>query len=100
MNLAALRERDTHSHALARYASVGRLLADLPPATTDDDACDALVDLLLAWADRLRIPRLSSFGIGEADLPRLVADARGSSMRTNPMTLTDTELTAILSASL
>ena len=35
-----------------------------------------------------------------ADIPRIMADSRGSSMRTNPVILTDAEVTAILAACL
>jgi len=43
---------------------------------------------------------LSSFGITASDIPSIVADSRGSSMKTNPVTLTDDEIAAILEASL
>ena len=36
------------------------------------------------------------FGVTEADLPRIVAGARGSSMRGNPVELTDEHLEDIL----
>ncbi|KAB2842077.1 MAG: iron-containing alcohol dehydrogenase [Burkholderiales bacterium] len=42
------------------------------------------------------MPRLSAFGIGEADLPRIIAHARGASMRTNPVSLTDGEMGQVL----
>jgi len=43
---------------------------------------------------------LSAYGITAADIPAVVADSRGSSMKTNPIVLTDDEIAAILSASL
>jgi len=46
------------------------------------------------------VPSLSAFGLGEADIPAIVADSRGSSMRTNPIALTDEEIAGILRASL
>jgi alcohol dehydrogenase len=49
---------------------------------------------------RLGVPRLSVFGITEASIPALVADSRGSSMKTNPIVLTDDEIAAVLRASL
>jgi len=60
----------------------------------------ALVETLLAWTAALDVPGLATWGIGEGALPGVVADARGSSMRTNPVELTDDELTRILRASL
>ncbi len=97
-NIAALTARGApDSPALARYATAGRLLAG-DPALPDQDARDALVDVLAAWTAALGLPRLRDYGIGAADLPRIVADARGGSMRTNPVVLADTELSAILAA--
>ena len=46
------------------------------------------------------LPRLSRYGIGASDLPRIVAASRGSSMKTNPIELSDAELTQILAARL
>ena len=46
--------------------------------------------------EALDVPPLSAFEMTEADIPLIVADSPGSSMRTNPVALTDAELTAIL----
>jgi alcohol dehydrogenase len=99
-NLRALAERDPASRALPRYAGLGRLLARLPETTPDATARAALVETLGAWTATLGVPGLGAYGIGEAELPAVVADARGSSMRTNPIVLTDDELARILRASL
>jgi len=98
-NLEALGARDPDSPALSRYARLGRLLAGLPDGTPDDLAHDALVETLSAWSTRLGVPGLATYGIGEPELPAIIADARGSSMRTNPVVLTDDELATILRAS-
>lgn len=97
-NIGALAEREPGSPALGRYAVLGRLLADLPAGTPDAEARRALVLRLTAWTAALEVPRLRAFGIGEADVPGIVAGARGSSMRTNPVVLTDEELAAVLLA--
>ena len=98
-NLAALSAREPANPALARYAAVGRLLA-ADAAISDADARSALVALLADWRARLSVPELSAFGIVERDLPAVVAGARGSSMKTNPIVLTDAELLAILGESM
>ena len=86
---------------MGRYAELGRLLAGRGAATlADADARVALVRLLGDWSARLAVPRLSAFGVTETDIPAIVADSRGSSMKTNPIVLTDDEITAILRASL
>lgn len=100
VNIKALEERLPGSPALARYTTAGRLLARLATPMADAEARTALLELLSDWTERLRIPRLSTFGIGASDLPRLLADARGGSMRTNPVELTDAELTRLLDDSL
>ncbi len=97
-NVAALEARDPGSGALARYAELGRLLARLPEATPDAGARSALVALLREWTSVLGVPGLSAWGVTADAIPRLVADARGSSMRTNPIVLTDEELAEVLAA--
>jgi alcohol dehydrogenase class IV len=97
-NLAALAGRGgPDSPALGRYAAVGRLLTD-NRSLADAEARDALVDTLTAWTVALGLPSLSDLGVGEAERSRIVAGARGSSMRTNPVVLTDEELDGILRA--
>jgi alcohol dehydrogenase len=86
--------------ALSRYAVLGRLLARLPEHVPDDPARAALVETLRAWTATLGVPPLRTYGIDEAAIPGLVADARGSSMRTNPVVLADEELASILRSSL
>ena len=103
-NLAALAERAPGSQALDRYAEVGRLLAADPAGAsdtpTDDAARNALIATLEGLAAGLRIPRLAACGVTADAFPALVAESRGSSMRTNPVVLTDGEIGAILAASL
>jgi alcohol dehydrogenase len=96
INIAALREHSTAPVALEKYARVGRLLSGVT-GLDDQDACDALVAELREWTRRLDMPRLSHFGMGREDLDRVVANARGGSMKTNPLVLTDAELTSVLS---
>jgi alcohol dehydrogenase len=95
-NVAALTARDRGSVALPKYAIAGRLLAELPETTPDEEARSALVDTLRTWVERLEVPGLASFGLTDALIPVVVADSPGSSMRTNPVELTEEELTAIL----
>ncbi len=101
-NVAALSERAPASSALARYAEAGRLLAgDRSPAAgapNDDAARRALLATLDGLTSSLRIPRLGACGVTADAFPALVAESRGSSMRTNPIVLTDEEITAILAS--
>ncbi len=95
-NVAALEARAPDSAALERYATLGRLLARLPETTTGADAREALVAELRRWTALLAIPGLGTYGLRDAGIPAIVADGRGSSMRTNPVVLTDDELTRVL----
>jgi len=102
VNVFALEQREPESVALGRYAELGRLLAGngTAPLPDDREARAALVTLLEGWRARLAVPRLSAYGITEAEIPAIVADSRGSSMKSNPIVLTDAEIASILRASL
>lgn len=97
VNLRALRQRAPTSQALEKYAQVGRLLAR-DAALADEAACERLLEILVNWTTQLDLPLLSAFGLGEEDTPLVVANCRGSSMKTNPVALTDTEVHAALLA--
>jgi alcohol dehydrogenase len=99
VNLRALRERGGDSPALAKYAEAGRLLLD-DPRLPDTAARQQLVERLATWTEQLSLPTLSAFGVQPADVGRIVAHARGSSMKTNPVILTDTEIAEVVQARL
>lgn len=88
-NLEALRSRAPRSVALARYEEIAQKLET-------DDLPSALDDL----RERTGVPKLSAFGATAADIEPAVAQSRGSSMKTNPIDLTDRELEDIVKASL
>ena len=95
-NITALTERLPDSPALAKYAQAGRILADLPSSVRDGAARVQLVDTLHDMVEALEVPPLSAFEMTAAHIPLIVADSPGSSMRTNPVALTDEELSGIL----
>jgi alcohol dehydrogenase len=103
-NLAALAARAPGSPALRFYADAGRLLAGGSPsavaALSDDEACDTLLATLDRLTAALGVPCLGTLGVSPDAFPVLVAESRGSSMRTNPVALTDAEIEGILAASL
>jgi len=96
----ALERRDAGSPALPRYAILGRLLAALPGDVPDAAARVALQETLDAWTTTLAVPSSEATGWRSPGSARSWADARGSSMRTNPILLTDEELAEALAASL
>jgi alcohol dehydrogenase len=98
INIAALKERAPDSPALGKYAEAGRLLSG--QALADAEALNMLIEILEDWTGRLGIAQLGSYGVDEADIPRIVANSRGSSMKTNPVVLTDAEIAGLLRARL
>ena len=96
INIKAMQSREPSNKALSKYAQVGRMLADRPEMD-DGSSHAALIELLVQWSKRLNLPRLNNYGIKVEDFPLIVANSRGSSMLTNPIVLTDNEITNILS---
>ncbi len=94
VNVEALRSREPGSPALGKYARAHAILSGATAGAPDGP--EALADLLTGWTERLALPRLGTFGVGEADLPRVVADSRGGSMRTNPVPLSDDEVAELV----
>jgi alcohol dehydrogenase class IV len=91
-NVRALRERAAASPILGRYAEVARVLSGRTEATAEEGA---------AWVqdlcEALSVPGLSAHGLSAADLDAAVAKSRkASSMRGNPIELTNEELHRIL----
>ncbi len=95
-NIRALEQRAPESPALIRYAEVARILTADPSASIADG---------VAWvqrlADELAVPGFGAYGMKEKDLADVVPKAmRASSMKGNPIELTEAELAAILAQSL
>ncbi|HEX7209392.1 MAG TPA: iron-containing alcohol dehydrogenase [Propionibacteriaceae bacterium] len=97
VNLRALRDRAPEHPALARMTEVASLLAGQPDATPEE-AIGWLQDLTTA----LSIPGLASYGLDDdAEISEVVAAAqKASSMRGNPIELTDQEVSEIVTCSL
>ncbi len=91
-NLEALQRRAPDGPGLLRYAEAARCLTGRPDATPGD-----VVPALRHLVARLLIPGLATHGIGPADFPDLVEQARqSSSMKGNPIELTPAELHSVL----
>ena len=91
-NVAALRERAPEHPSLRCYDEVARLLTGDARASADDGATwvrDLVADL--------GVPGLAAYGLDEAAFDALIpAAGRSSSMKGNPVALSDSELRAIL----
>lgn len=68
--------------------------------TKDVAAQDSLVELLTERTEHLLLPRLAAYGVRAEDIGRIVAHSRGSSMKTNPVMLTDAEVGEVVRARL
>lgn len=94
MNIRVLTERG-NKDTLLKYAQIGRMLVR-NIHLDDEEALAELVNTLNRWTEEMRMPRLAHYGVTRSDLPRIVENSRGSSMKTNPVLLTDEEITEIL----
>jgi len=96
INVAALRARDPSGPALSRYREVATLVTGEPSATIED-GLEWVADLCRA----LEAPGLARYGMRESDIGDLVGKARvASSMKGNPIALTDAELAEIAARAL
>ncbi|GEL71879.1 iron-containing alcohol dehydrogenase [Myxococcus virescens] len=96
VNLRALRARAPTHPSLPRVQELAALLTGRVDARAED---------AVTWVDELRaalgVPGLGRYGLTEAQVPALVAKAKeASSMKANPLALTDAELAEIASRSL
>jgi alcohol dehydrogenase len=95
MNIRVLKEREPSSKILLKYAQAGRMMThDIH--LNDAEALKRLIEVLDSWTQTMHQPPLSKYGVTEADIPKIVANSRGSSMKTNPIVLTDAEIGEIL----
>lgn len=93
VNIEALQARAPDSVALDRYAEAAGILCG-QSFSSRAAAWRALVNLLAEWTERLDLPRLGDYGLTADGLDHVVAHSRGSSMKTNPLVLTDDEIRA------
>lgn len=95
VNLRALRRRSPGHPALDRMAEVAALLTGRAGAPAE-----AGLDWLDGLTTALQIPGLGHHGLEDAAVPELVAAAqRASSMKGNPVDLTDDEVAEIITRS-
>jgi alcohol dehydrogenase class IV len=91
-NIRALEIRAPGSAVLEKYTEVSRILTGSPQASFDDG-----IAWLALLAEELQIPRLGEYGLTRDQVPEVVEmAARASSMKANPIQLTEDELRSIL----
>src|SRR5580765_112125 len=99
-NVMALIKRDPDGPALPRYARAWEILSGATVLPPPHEASVRLTALLADWVERLDVPRLGHYGVRDADVPKLVAEGRAGSTKTNPIALSDEETAAIVRARL
>ncbi len=96
VNVRALQSRVPEHRALQRYREIGIWLTGRAEAQIEDT-----VQWILDTCDLFQIPGLASYGVARSDFPTIVAKARrSSSMKGNPIQLTEQELLQILEQAL
>jgi alcohol dehydrogenase len=95
MNIELMLAREPLNPALDKYAVLGNVLLD-DQYSNKHEAREALYQRLDEWTQQMQLPRLASFGANEKDLSRIVANSRGSSMKTNPIVMSDDEISQLL----
>ncbi|MBN1764041.1 MAG: iron-containing alcohol dehydrogenase [Sedimentisphaerales bacterium] len=91
-NIRALQQRASDSPAIVRYHEIAQILTGNPDALAEDG---------ISWVGQLcadlQIESLAEFGLKQVDITEVVAKSqKASSMKGNPVQLSEEELTGIL----
>lgn len=95
INIDSMLQREPDNRALVKYAQVAAVLCQ-QSFTDIATAHRALIELLSSWTEELALPRLSTLGLHESAVDKVIANCRGNSMKTNPIVLIDDEMRQIL----
>lgn len=98
-NLAAVRGTEREAPLLRRLARACAALSGAE-ASSLEETVDRGLESIGRLQRQLEIPSLSRLGVAARDLPEIVRHARGSSMRTNPVDLSDQQLVEVLAAAM
>ncbi len=95
-NIHILKQRSPESPSLQRYRNVAQLLTGIT-----DGSDDCIIDWLNNLYKILPIKPLRNYGISENDIPFIIEKSKiSSSMKGNPIELTDRDMNAILNDAL
>ena len=94
-NISAVKQQN-QLNFLEKLVEIARIFSGNVEATAEDG-----IESIKKLVDELNIPRLAAFGLTSGDFPELVENAKSSSsMKGNPVVLSDDELYSILEKSL
>lgn len=92
VNLKALNSRAPESPAIRRYDDVARIITGNHAARAREG-----IDWVRELCSQLQVPRLAEYGIAEGDFQTIVAKSKNaSSMKGNPVLLTEPEMLEVL----
>lgn len=95
-NLTALQSRSPESPAIKRYEEIACIITGNSNARASHG-----IEWIQKLCTRLQVPRLADYGIKKDDFPDIIVKSKNSSsMKGNPISLTETELAEILSKAL
>lgn len=96
VNIQALSKRESQNLLLARMDEIGRLITEEQSATAQ-----SAIDWINETSELFQIPGLATYSIQEADFDDIISkSAQSSSMKGNPITLTNDEMGSILQSAL
>lgn len=95
MNIELMLQREQDNSALNKYSVLGDVIT-YQRYKNKHKSWQALTDTLQSWTDQMQLPLLSQFGLTENGLDKVVKNSRGSSMKTNPIVMTDEEIRRLL----
>ena len=91
-NIEALKSREPDSSALLHYDEIAGIITDNSKATSMD-----LIDWITELYENIKLPKLSELGLKDEQINKLIEKAKkASSMKGNPIQLTDAELKEII----
>ena len=95
VNIKAVKKQN-NSGLLEKFGEIARIFSGNVEATAEDG-----IESIKNLVNQLNIPRLATFGLTSDNFPELIANARNSSsMKGNPVVLSDDELYSVLEKSL
>ncbi len=97
-NVRALMKSDEAAPSLRRYETIGRQLPEIG-LSSPGNRIELLIAFVTDLVKKLRIPPLKQFGLSDADISEMIVLARkASSMKFNPVVLSDEALFEALGA--
>jgi len=92
ISLKALQSRAPESPAISRYTEVARIITGRPT-----DRASEGINWIQELCSQLQVPRLAEYGIKETDFSAIIASSKNaSSMKGNPIQLTEAEMLDVL----